>query len=617
MSLLTYKKYEIQRSTKEFETVEAMLHPLKVIQADQIVNPDLWKRFVSNRKEMLRSKTDDLNVLSELGLDERDVMRCTHLVLNQPTKQLQPPYSDNMALLFHCTKNESNLNSILSQGLDERLSSLFGGRLGKGIYFADDPQKSLQYDGTGRILIFAVLLGDCISVDHFPFKNSLVREPEKHEQEMRNMKDLFFDSIVGRPAGYNEYVIYNRYVILTLTADLISFYIVFTIYRHQCCPLYEVHFKRPDSTEALSENTTYAIKSLPPFAWLPEDTSNAAQKVCESWPFMASELFQKMGAVPTQSDECSYSQLSPLIEASAEQQSIDNKLATLFTFGFNDAIRNIEILSRFNNDLYLSLNYLLDENVQHITSTQPVSSAAPCPNDQLMPLVGITDIVPISNTTTSSNLPIKQLPNEVADFLLEFDSTKATPADLAIPEMVECTICYNEYKSFGTAPELWKELQCGHKLCLECHSRILTTRTTMSGVEHTFVKCPFCHDITGIEVGTCPDIEMNVKIIPNSCSGYEGTDTISIHYFLDGAHRLNRNAYLPNNSEGQEVLKLLKIACDRRLCFAIGESVTTGRKNVLVWVVHHKTSMSGGMYGYPDPGYMSRVKSELRSFGIQ
>lgn len=211
MSLLTFKKYDIEPATAEYRTIESMLHPIQVKRIKQIVNPDVWKRFISTRKEMLRSKTNDLNILSALGLDERDVMRCTHLVLNQAKDPLHPPYSDNMALLFHCTKSETNLDSILSQGLDERLSNVLGGRLGKGCYFADDPQKSIQYDGTGRILIFAVLLGDCISVDHFPFKSVLVREPEKRSMEMRNVKDLFFDSIVGRPAGYNEYVIFNRY----------------------------------------------------------------------------------------------------------------------------------------------------------------------------------------------------------------------------------------------------------------------------------------------------------------------------------------------------------------------------------------------------------------------
>lgn len=37
------------------------------------------------------------------------------------------------------------------------------GLLGRGIYFADDPNKPIRYDGCdGIILIFAVLLGDCL-----------------------------------------------------------------------------------------------------------------------------------------------------------------------------------------------------------------------------------------------------------------------------------------------------------------------------------------------------------------------------------------------------------------------------------------------------------------------
>ncbi|KAJ6618456.1 hypothetical protein Bhyg_17983, partial [Pseudolycoriella hygida] len=138
MSIDTFQKYDVESSTQHFQTLESMLHPLQVKSVSQIVNPDLWKRFINTRKEMLRSKSSDPNILTQLDLDERDVLRYTNLALSQAKDSSSlPPYSDNMALLFHCTKNKSNLNSILSQGLDERLSNVFGGRLGKGIYFAD------------------------------------------------------------------------------------------------------------------------------------------------------------------------------------------------------------------------------------------------------------------------------------------------------------------------------------------------------------------------------------------------------------------------------------------------------------------------------------------------
>ena len=65
-----------------------------------------------------------------------------------------------------------------------------------------------------------------------------------------------------------------------------------------------------------------------------------------------------------------------------------------------------------------------------------------------------------------------------------------------------------------------------------------------------------------------------------------------------------RVAYLPNNPAGTEMLKLLKVAFERRLIFTVGDSVTSGAKNVAVWNnIHHKTHIQGGpeSYGYPDP----------------
>lgn len=54
-------------------------------------------------------------------------------------------------------------------------------------------------------------------------------------------------------------------------------------------------------------------------------------------------------------------------------------------------------------------------------------------------------------------------------------------------------------------------------------------------------------------------------------------------------------AYLPANEKGAMVMKLLKIAFDRKLVFTIGHSRTTGEENVVTWNdIHHKTNMSGG-----------------------
>ena len=51
----------------------------------------------------------------------------------------------------------------------------------------------------------------------------------------------------------------------------------------------------------------------------------------------------------------------------------------------------------------------------------------------------------------------------------------------------------------------------------------------------------------------------------------------------------------------------------------MGTSVTTGRKNTVVWNgIHHKTNLYGGAtnFGYPDKSYFNRVKEELAAKGV-
>lgn len=207
-----YQLFSVESNTFEYSAISSLLDPALISTVEQIVNPTLWSRFVNTRKDMLKSKCNDLELLSKLELNETDLMASYQHSLNFETspKVLAVPYNDNMALLFHCTRDAQNIENILRQGLDERMGSTEG-LLGKGIYFTDNPEKSMKYDGCGGIIfIFAVLLGDCLSLDgpmyHF------VREPEKWPEQKRNFTDLFFDSIVGQPGTGldNEYVIYNR-----------------------------------------------------------------------------------------------------------------------------------------------------------------------------------------------------------------------------------------------------------------------------------------------------------------------------------------------------------------------------------------------------------------------
>lgn len=109
------------------------------------------------------------------------------------------------------------------------------------------------------------------------------------------------------------------------------------------------------------------------------------------------------------------------------------------------------------------------------------------------------------------------------------------------------------------------------------------------------------------------------------CQTYN-CETIVINYHMKAGTRngkhypgTSRTAYLPNNEEGREVFELLKEAFNRKLIFTVGRSVTTGLDNQIVWNgIHHKTNTGGGAasFGYPDPGYFTRVKEELAAKGV-
>ncbi|XP_055955559.1 uncharacterized protein LOC126816067 isoform X1 [Patella vulgata] len=182
----------------------------------------------------------------------------------------------------------------------------------------------------------------------------------------------------------------------------------------------------------------------------------------------------------------------------------------------------------------------------------------------------------------------------------------------------ECSICMEVISER-------KNLPCGHSFCGPCIDQAMKCS----------IFCPICRKNVygGIQTGTQPDGHMEVtKNIYSHLPGYEKYCTIEIKYiFRDGIQSekhpnpgkpfkgTTRTAYLPDNRDGQEVLSLLKTAWDRRLIFTVGKSVTTGQNDVVTWNdIHHKTRVHGGpdSYGYPDLGYLNRVKKELMAHGV-
>lgn len=75
---------------------------------------------------------------------------------------------------------------------------------------------------------------------------------------------------------------------------------------------------------------------------------------------------------------------------------------------------------------------------------------------------------------------------------------------------------------------------------------------------------------------------------------------------------------LPNDATGQQAFALLRRAFRQGKCFAVGNSATTGRSDVVVWRIHQKTSRSGGatQHGWPDPSYLDRLKSECAAAAV-
>uniref|UniRef100_A0A183CAI8 E3 ubiquitin-protein ligase n=1 Tax=Globodera pallida TaxID=36090 RepID=A0A183CAI8_GLOPA len=185
-----------------------------------------------------------------------------------------------------------------------------------------------------------------------------------------------------------------------------------------------------------------------------------------------------------------------------------------------------------------------------------------------------------------------------------------------------CSICLSDMREESDDVVVQLSL-CSHLYHKECIKSAFAVKR----------QCPLCMLWYGECIGYQPsNATMTVKQIPGSVPGHrnaKGFHEITYHVpagiQIEGHIRpgqpygsTTRFAYLPNNAAGTHVLKLLKLAFKRRLIFTIGDSVTTGRKNMPVWNnIHHKTSKKGGSFGYPDPGYLDRVKEELSMVGVR
>ncbi|CAH1268233.1 DTX3L [Branchiostoma lanceolatum] len=237
--------------------------------------------------------------------------------------------------------------------------------------------------------------------------------------------------------------------------------------------------------------------------------------------------------------------------------------------------------------------------------------------------VDMSHTYPGANQTSQPLPPIQQAHSTTSQSMSQLSSpgvaSSASSASGNSDKDDECPICLCDFTGPVTTTP------CKHKFCADC----LKSALKLSG------QCPVCKSVIGRLKGNQPRGTMTDRIdYLNTLPGYEYCRSIiEIHYnFPDGVQGpehpnpgkhytgTSRTAYLPDTTEGREVLRLLKRAFDSGLVFTIGTSVTTGQTDTVVWNdIHHKTSKYGGpnSYGYPDPQYLTRVKEELAAKGIK
>lgn len=193
----------------------------------------------------------------------------------------------------------------------------------------------------------------------------------------------------------------------------------------------------------------------------------------------------------------------------------------------------------------------------------------------------------------------------------------ATPGGAPHTEEEGCSICLDSFNNKTVLPK------CSHEFCKEC-------------IEQQFKykpSCPICGAVYGTITGNQPPGNITIKRINSGhLPGYEQFGIIAVSYsFPDGTQTeehphpgvnfggTSRTGYFPDCPEGVKVVRLLKVAFDRRLVFTVGRSRTTGADNVVTWNdVHHKTTFTGGAqnFGYPDATYLVRVTEELAAKGV-
>lgn len=182
-----------------------------------------------------------------------------------------------------------------------------------------------------------------------------------------------------------------------------------------------------------------------------------------------------------------------------------------------------------------------------------------------------------------------------------------------------CPVCFLSFEN--DTQDVATINQCGHTF----HESCLRQAISFMGS-----RCPLCRVVISEPVGRMPSGTMRIAVDPNMTCGGFPKGTIVISYTIPSGYQkeyhgnpgekynsTERRAFLPLVEEGLELLLRLKYAFQHGLTFDVGTSLTTGKMNVVVWTsIHHKTSLSGGSHGWPDPAYFLNCNEELDALGV-
>ncbi|VEN40322.1 unnamed protein product [Callosobruchus maculatus] len=195
-----------------------------------------------------------------------------------------------------------------------------------------------------------------------------------------------------------------------------------------------------------------------------------------------------------------------------------------------------------------------------------------------------------------------------------------------------CPACRQPLAVQSAPVDVVVALPCSHVLHLCCLNGALSEQRD-SGARCMYAQCAVCGRVYGEKHGNQPPGAMEWGVVDRCLPGFKGCRTIQIVYNIQSgiqgpdhpnpgreyyAVGFPRIAYLPDNPKGRRILRLLKVAWQRKLIFTVSRSHTTGCEDVVSWNIPHKTEIgpSNNSHSYPDSGYLTRVVRELEALGV-